>query len=57
MIILKKKKEEYNPNWQRILDHPYRIFITGASVSGKTHTLLNLIKQQQDEYYRIIDKI
>ena len=33
-------------------DHPCRILITGRSGSGKTNTLLNLIKHQPD-----IDKI
>ena len=30
----------YNPNWPYIPDHPYRILITGGSVSGKA-VLLN----------------
>ena len=37
----------HNPNYSCILDHPYRIFITGGSGSGKTNVLLNLIKYQQ----------
>ena len=35
-----------------IPDHRYRILIIGGSGSGKTNTLLNLIKEQHD-----IDKI
>ena len=31
-----------------IPDHPYRILIIGGSGSGKTNTLLNLIKEQKD---------
>ena len=35
-----------------LTDHPYRILIIGASGSGKTNALLNLINEQDD-----IDKI
>ena len=42
----------HNPNWPYIPDHPYRILIIGASGSGKTNALLNLIEDQPD-----IDKI
>ena len=35
-----------------IPDHPYRIFIFGGSGLGKTNTLLNIIREQND-----IDKI
>ena len=43
-----------NPNekWPYIPDYPYRILIIAGSGSGKTNTLLNLIKEQKD-----IDKI
>ena len=34
--------------WLYIPDHPYRILIIGGSGSGKTHVLLNLIKEQDD---------
>ena len=34
--------------WLYIPDHPYRILISGGSGSGKTHVLLNLIKEQDD---------
>ena len=37
--------------------HPYRILIVADSGSGKTNTLINLIKQQNDNDYNIIDKI
>ena len=40
--------KEHNPNWCHILDHPYRIFITGRSGSGKTNALLNLISYKPD---------
>ena len=30
-----------------ILRHPYRIVIIGGSESGKTHAILNLIKNQR----------
>ena len=45
-----------NLNWQKISDHPYKVLIIGGSGSGKTIALLNLIKQQDDNY-SIIDKI
>ena len=47
-----ENKKEDNLNWPYILDHPYRILITGGSGTGKTNALLNLINSQQD-----IDKI
>ena len=47
-----ENKTKYNKNWPYIPDHPYKILITGASGSGKTNLLLNLIENQLD-----IDKI
>ena len=44
--------ETYAKNWWEIPDHPYRILITGGSVSGITNSLFNLISRQPD-----IDKI
>ena len=46
-------KINHNPNWLYTFDHPYRIMITGGSVSGKTNVLLNLIKNKCPD----IDKI
>ena len=39
---------EHNSKWPYILDHPYRILITGSSGSRKTNALLNLINNQPD---------
>ena len=44
--------KEHNPNWPEIPDYPYQILITGGSGSGKTNSLLTLIKHEPD-----IDKI
>ena len=38
-----ENKTEHNKNWPCIPDHPYRILIIGASGSGKTNVLINLI--------------
>ena len=50
--ITNKDNKEHNEKWPYIPDHPYRILIIGGSRSGKTNTLLNLIKEQDN-----IDKI
>ena len=50
--ITNKNNKEHNEKWPYIPDHPYRILIIADSGSGKTSTLLNLIKEQND-----IDKI
>ena len=42
--ITRENYKENNEKWQFILDHPYKILIIGDSGSGKTNTLLNLIK-------------
>ena len=36
--------EDHNKKWPYIPDHPYRMLIIGGSGSGKTYTLLNLIR-------------
>ena len=50
--ITNENKKEHNGKWSYIPDLPYRIFIIVGSGSGKTKTLLNWIKEQDD-----IDKI
>ena len=55
--VTKQNIKSHNPNWSRILDYSYRILTIGGSRSGKTNPLLNLIKQQADDSYDIIDKI
>ena len=52
--ILNTSNKEHNKKWPYIPDHPYRILIIGVSWSGKTNTLLNLIKEQEDD--DLIDK-
>ena len=47
-----ENKIKHNQKWPYIPGHPYRILIIGASGSGKTNALLNLINNQPD-----IDKI
>ena len=42
--ITNANNKEHNEKWPYIPDHPYRILIIGGSGSGKTNTLLNLIK-------------
>ena len=53
--IANENNKEHNEKWPYIPDHPYRIIIIGGSGSGKTNTLLNLIKEQ--DKHDVIDKI
>ena len=53
--ITNKNNKKHNEKWSYISDHSYRILIIGGSGSGKTNTLLNLIKEQ--DYHDVIDKI
>ena len=46
--ITNENNKKHNLKWPFIPDHPYRILIIGGSVSRKTKTLLNLIKEQDD---------
>ena len=52
--IANKKNKEHNEKWPCIPDHSYKIMINGCSRSGKTNTLLNLIKDQ--DKHDVIDK-
>ena len=47
-----ENKKEYDPNFPKISDHPYKILIIGGYGCRKTNSLFNLINQQPD-----IDKI
>ena len=53
--ITNENNEEHNEKWSYIPDHPYRIIIIDGFGSGKTYTLLNLIKEQN--YHDVVDKI
>ena len=55
--ITKGNISKHNLNWPRIPVYPYSVLIIGSSGSGKTNALLNLIKQQDDDDYSIIDKM
>ena len=46
--ITNENNKEHKLKWPYITDHPYRILIIGGSESGKTNTLLNLIKEQDN---------
>ena len=53
--ITNANNKEHNEKWPYIPGHPYRILIIGNSGSGKTNTLLNFIKEQNNR--DVIDKI
>ena len=46
--IREENNKKHNKKWRHIPDHQYRTLIIGGSVSGKTNSLLNLIKEQDD---------
>ena len=50
--ITNENNKEHNEKWPYIPDYSYRLLIVGGSGWGKTNTLFNLIKEQND-----IDKI
>ena len=47
--VIKENINKHNPNRPRIPDHPYRILIIRISGSGKTKTLLILIKKDDGD--------
>ena len=53
--ITNENNKEDNKRWPYIPDHPYRILKICGSGSGKTNTLLNLMKEQN--YIDNIQKI
>ena len=53
--IISENNKEHNEKWPYIPDHPYRILIIGGSRSGKTNTLINLIREQDNR--DVFDKI
>ena len=53
--ITNKNNKKHKEKWSYISDHSYRILIIGGFGSGKTNTLLNLIKEQ--DYLDVVDKI
>ena len=53
--ITNENNKKHSEKWPYIPDHPYRIIIIGGCGSGKTNTLLNLMKGQ--DYHDGIDKI
>ena len=54
--VTKENIDKHNLNWSQSPDRLYRILIIWGSASGKTYSLLYLIKQDDDDY-SIIDKI
>ena len=55
--VAKENINKHDLNQPQLRGHPYRILIIGGSGSGKTNALVNLIKQQDNDDYSIIDKI
>ena len=55
--VTKENLSKHNWNKLYIPNHPNKILIIGGSGSGKTNALHNLIKEQDDDNYFIIDKI
>ena len=54
--VTKENLKDHNLNWPRIPGHTNGIIKIRGSRSGKTNTLLELIKRQDDDNYSVIDK-
>ena len=52
--ITNENNKDHTKKWPYIPDYPYRMLVIGSFGSGKTNSLLNLIKQDSDDF---IDKI
>ena len=52
--FVNESNEDHNSKWPYISDHSYRMLIIGGFESGKTNSLLNLIKDQDSD--SLIDK-
>ena len=46
--VTERNRNKYNPNHPQILNHLYRILISGFSGSEKSNALLDLINHQLD---------
>ena len=55
--VTKENIKKNNPDWPQISNHPYKMLITGGSGSGKTNALRNLLKKQDADNYRLIEKL
>ena len=53
-VITNENNAKHNLKWPYILDHPHGILIMAGSGSRKTDTLLNLIREQDND--ELIDK-
>ena len=42
--VTNENNRDHNKKWPFILDHPYRMLIIGRCGSGKTNSLLSIIK-------------
>lgn len=55
--ITKQNIEKHNPSWFQVLNHTYRMLIIVRSGSEATNAFFNLMKQQDNDDYKAIDKI
>ena len=55
--VTKANIKKHNSHQPQIPDHPCKILIIGSSGSRKINALFNLIKQQDDDDYIVIDNI